>query len=219
MPALCLLLKWDSVPTVAQVRQLQERLAQEDACLIRRTLFPALAHLAVRDLSLPDAAGLLDKLSEYLFIRSPEGEAWASSVAAFVLDPFEERLSPPEALDHYCAFTTRLVAELPQLPSASFSRGRPGEPKGLSGANAAPRGGEDFVLTPEDIRILKVLAARRPTTVNQYDLETELGLSRGTIGPRLKQLRAWGLVDRPRGERKGDTITPEGIRVLGHCAD
>ncbi len=73
-----------------------------------------------------------------------------------------------------------------------------------------------ITLTPPDVEILRALARIYPTTICQEDLaaDPDLELSRRTLGPRLKQLREWGLVERPRGYRQGDIITSLGLALL-----
>jgi uncharacterized membrane protein len=72
------------------------------------------------------------------------------------------------------------------------------------------------VLQPTDVAILKALAEAKPRAVVQADLEARTNLSRRTIGPRLAELRKWGLVCRPHGPRgrKGDMITDQGMTAL-----
>jgi Bacterial regulatory protein, arsR family len=74
---------------------------------------------------------------------------------------------------------------------------------------AAPRP----VLHPDDVKILRALAAQ-PTTVSQYDLEAAAELSRKTISDRLTGLRKAGLTHRPNGERGGEAITDAGRTEL-----
>jgi hypothetical protein len=71
-------------------------------------------------------------------------------------------------------------------------------------------------LLPEHLKILEALRDAAPRTVLQCDLEAspELCLSRRTLGPLLKQLRDWELVDRPFGPRKGYAVTPLGTAAL-----
>lgn len=77
----------------------------------------------------------------------------------------------------------------------------------------APRNQVSISLTPEDRDILNALADLGTTATQEY-LCGVVQLSERTIGSRLKFLRSHGLVDRPRGERKGDAITDLGRAVL-----
>jgi hypothetical protein len=77
---------------------------------------------------------------------------------------------------------------------------------------------DDIVLTDLDVQILHALCEARPRTMSQYDLMVEVDASRGTIGPRLDRLRSLGLVERPLGVRRGDTITAKGIEILEQFA-
>jgi hypothetical protein len=73
-------------------------------------------------------------------------------------------------------------------------------------------------LTPVHIAILKALKDAQPKTLTQYNLEQQSRVSRRTLGPCLKQLRDWGLVHRPYGDRKGDAITKKGAAKLNSQA-
>jgi hypothetical protein len=74
--------------------------------------------------------------------------------------------------------------------------------------------GGNIALTRNDLKIFRALQRIYPATMQQYDLADATRLSRGTVGRRLEQLRAWGLVERPRGDRQGNTITMKGLGLL-----
>jgi hypothetical protein len=114
MPALARLLNFDGVPTVEEVRRLRERLSEEFASEVRRILFPELWPLAVENLTLPDAAGVLNKVQGHELMRRPE---FQESVRQFLTDlqDWEERLSPEEALKNYHDWVAETVLDLPQL--------------------------------------------------------------------------------------------------------
>ena len=69
------------------------------------------------------------------------------------------------------------------------------------------------MLHPDDLKVLQALA-NAVTTQSQYVLVTATGLSRKTIGDRLKKLREEGYTHRPNGERSGEAITDAGRAVL-----
>jgi DNA-binding HxlR family transcriptional regulator len=60
-----------------------------------------------------------------------------------------------------------------------------------------------------DVAILRALSDISLPLL-QSEIEARVELCRRTIGPRLKSLRAAGLIHRPFGERGGDTITEMG---------
>jgi hypothetical protein len=91
---------------------------------------------------------------------------------------------------------------------AGFMRALPGAPKTTDGDGQAPP------LTGDDAKVLETLKSRYPRTMLQCDLEQTTDISRRSIGRRLKLLRHWGLVDRPRGERQGHAITLLGLALL-----
>ncbi len=64
-----------------------------------------------------------------------------------------------------------------------------------------------------DIRILKYLHTSE-LAQKQSDLQTELKMSRATVGERLKYLRQLGLIERIRGRESGQVISSEGERFL-----
>jgi hypothetical protein len=73
-------------------------------------------------------------------------------------------------------------------------------------------------LTSADVFILQAMARRHPKTTFQADLEADAltvitHFSRKTIGLRLAVLRGWELTHRPHGPRKGDVLTPLGLRT------
>ncbi len=72
----------------------------------------------------------------------------------------------------------------------------------------------DLTLSDCARKILGFLGKHRPTLATQYDVEIGIKLSRRTIGPALMGLRAKGLVHRPQGDRKGETLTEAGARLL-----
>jgi hypothetical protein len=71
-------------------------------------------------------------------------------------------------------------------------------------------------LTRGHVKVLRSLARRGPVTSSIYDLaaDPDVEMSRGTIGPLLKDLRELGYAERPAGPRRGDCITPGGQSFL-----
>jgi hypothetical protein len=65
-------------------------------------------------------------------------------------------------------------------------------------------------VTEIDLKILRYLDSVYPVTTLQIDLEEAIRVSHRTIGPALEQLRRWGFVCQPRGERHGEGITDRG---------
>lgn len=64
-----------------------------------------------------------------------------------------------------------------------------------------------------DIKILKCLHTSE-FAKKQSDLETDLRVSRATVGKSLKCLRQLGLIERIRGRESGEEISSEGERLL-----
>ncbi len=64
-----------------------------------------------------------------------------------------------------------------------------------------------------DVKILKYLHTSE-LAKKQSDLETELKVSRATVGKRLKCLRQLGLIERIQGQESGQVISSEGKRLL-----
>lgn len=77
------------------------------------------------------------------------------------------------------------------------------------------RGGQKRLprLQEIDVRILKYLHTCE-FAKKQSDLETELKVSRATVGKRLECLRQLGLIERIRGQAGGQVISSEGKRFL-----
>jgi hypothetical protein len=111
----------EEVLTIEQVRRLRDQLSEGPASDVRRTLFPELWPLAVGDLTLPDAAAVLDKLQGHEAMRRPEFRESFQQLSAD-LQGWEEQLSPEEALNNYHDWAADIVRELPQLGTP------PGEP-------------------------------------------------------------------------------------------
>jgi hypothetical protein len=72
----------------------------------------------------------------------------------------------------------------------------------------------DPTLTCEDVLILKAMADRALQVMNQCEIEAASGVSRKTVGHRLKKLLQWKLVRQPEGQRGGYVITQNGIEVM-----
>lgn len=69
-------------------------------------------------------------------------------------------------------------------------------------------------LTSDHVQILRFLAQQKVLT-KQLDIEVAVQRCRKTVGKRLRELRSYGLVARPRGQRTGETITDAGRQILG----
>ena len=69
-------------------------------------------------------------------------------------------------------------------------------------------------LTSDHVQILRFLAQQKVLT-KQLDIEIAVQRCRKTVGKRLRELRSYGLVVRPRGQRTGETITDAGRQILG----
>ena len=69
-------------------------------------------------------------------------------------------------------------------------------------------------LTSDHVQILRFLAQQKVLT-KQVDFEIAVQRCRKTVGKRLRELRSYGLVVRPRGQRTGETITEAGRQILG----
>jgi hypothetical protein len=68
-----------------------------------------------------------------------------------------------------------------------------------------------------DVAILRALDKYAPQLRDNYDLEGDTNTTRKTIGPRLTTLIEQGLAERPKGPRKGATITSAGKNLLLKC--
>jgi DNA-binding transcriptional ArsR family regulator len=68
-------------------------------------------------------------------------------------------------------------------------------------------------LTPDDVTILRVLATQPSVTKFQEDVAAAAGLSRRTVGARLKYLRDHHLTERPHGKKKGETVSALGLQA------
>ena len=73
-----------------------------------------------------------------------------------------------------------------------------------------------ITLTPEEKTILETLANEGSMTVTQEGLAGQTRLSDKTVRKYLALLRTCGLVDQPRGPKKGFGITPTGLAAIGH---
>jgi predicted transcriptional regulator len=71
------------------------------------------------------------------------------------------------------------------------------------------------VLTPEEKAILEVLAKDSHVAMTQESLETPTRLSVRTVRKYVSELRERGLVDQPRGRKKGFAITSAGLKAVG----
>ncbi len=71
-------------------------------------------------------------------------------------------------------------------------------------------------LTREHVVLLRALLNASPSTVLQVTLEEDpaIDLCRRTIGSRMAELREWGMVHRPHGEREGDALTSKGVAAF-----
>jgi hypothetical protein len=70
-------------------------------------------------------------------------------------------------------------------------------------------------LTPEERTILEVLADESPMTVTQEALAGQTCLSDRTVRKYVGELRERGLVDQPRGPKKGFAITLAAMKAIG----
>lgn len=69
-------------------------------------------------------------------------------------------------------------------------------------------------LTPEEKTILEALSIEDPMTVTQESLAGQTRLSDRTVRKYLSNLRIYGLVDQPRGPKKGFGITSAGLAAI-----
>lgn len=75
-------------------------------------------------------------------------------------------------------------------------------------------GGNMVTLDEEDIAILSALASTKPRLLTLVELAADTYIGNKTLGTRVNQLIESGLVSRPKGERRGATITPTGESAL-----
>ena len=71
----------------------------------------------------------------------------------------------------------------------------------------------DLGLTSDHVQILQFLAQQR-VLAKQSEIEIAVQRCRKTVGKRLRELRSYGLVDRPKGQRTGEAITEAGRQIL-----
>jgi hypothetical protein len=120
MPALVVLVKGHDalnagdILTLEEVRQVRSVLREPEASDVRRILFPDLWPLAIEDLTLPDAAGVLDKVQGQRAMRRPEFQQALAHGLADSRD-WEERLSPEGAMRNYRDWVADVLVDLPQL--------------------------------------------------------------------------------------------------------
>jgi hypothetical protein len=105
------------VLTTTQVRQLQKRLADSSATAVRRVRCPELEGKAAEDLTLPEAAGVLDKVMGCEAMARLEFQQAMRAMLTDLKD-WEERLFPDEALKNYHDWVTDNQRDLPQLGEA-----------------------------------------------------------------------------------------------------
>lgn len=70
-------------------------------------------------------------------------------------------------------------------------------------------------ITNDDANILRYLAERHPVAKVQIDVAAGACVCRTIVGRRLRQLRYWGYVCNPHGERGGWGLTPDKGLPLG----
>lgn len=87
-----------------------------------------------------------------------------------------------------------------------------GLPKSIE-KNSTSTGAQKAPLDEEDLMILQYLAEQSITRL-QVDIAAAIERDEKTIRKRLDYLRNEGLIERPRGKRKGEIITPEGLKRL-----
>jgi hypothetical protein len=81
---------------------------------------------------------------------------------------------------------------------------------------AAGKAGTPPPLTAEETAILRALEKAHPQTLTQVQLGGLAKLSERTVRDRLKALRQCGLTHRPRGRRKGEALTPSGLKAAAN---
>src|SRR5262249_1337724 len=69
-------------------------------------------------------------------------------------------------------------------------------------------------LDDEDVEILRILKKRAPMLLTVGQISVPTGICETTVAQRVKQLIAVGLATRPKGPKRGATITPEGQALL-----
>ncbi|MFH1268866.1 MAG: winged helix-turn-helix domain-containing protein [Planctomycetota bacterium] len=86
------------------------------------------------------------------------------------------------------------------------------EPEAEEPSEPEPR---TVAMTPEEKTILETLANEGSMTVTQEALAVQTHLSDKTVRKYVGELRERGLVDQPRGPKKGFAITPAGSAAIG----
>ena len=110
----------------------------------------------------------------------------------FRVDPPQNGKTPTEVLLRRAKTLTRMIDR-------------------LRSSDAANRYAVD--LTTDHLLILRFLAGQKVLS-KQVDIEIAIDRSRKTVGKRLGELRARGLVARPSGQRSGESITEKGLELL-----
>jgi hypothetical protein len=70
-------------------------------------------------------------------------------------------------------------------------------------------------LDKEDVEILRALAKQPRLLLTLVEIESYCQVSLKTISERVRALIAQGLVNRPKGPKRGTQITPVGLKVIG----
>jgi hypothetical protein len=78
----------------------------------------------------------------------------------------------------------------------------------------APGGPASSTVDENELKVLDLLCVRHPVLMMNVDIETATDLSKQTVGTVLTGLIRKNLVERPRGKRKGATITAAGRTLV-----
>jgi hypothetical protein len=115
-------------------------------------------------------------------------------------------------------FWNRIVCELKQIFPCYFpltNRENESDESRACALLAIIVSGVNPILDETDKKILRSLSKRRtPVMVIDLAADSKIRCSRRTLGPRLENLCALDLINRPKGERAGVMITPKGQEVL-----
>jgi hypothetical protein len=129
----------------------------------------------------------------------------------------EELLRMPDRAFGQLVLQAKGVAPLTETGGSDRSEAEVGEgATSPSGGVSAARNGLPVagpVLSESELSVLLVLRGRHPRLVKNADIEAAAMLSKQTVGEAVTSLIAKNLAARPNGERKGATVTPEGIAL------
>jgi hypothetical protein len=170
-------------------------------------------HRALADVGL---AGRIERLAG----GSPEGDYALSILCSESAADMKKRLAElnnPLRYDFACSVRDWLRGLEDRILDPETLRGKFGVwevteewASQVEAEQAGQTTGAPSTLKSEHWTILEALNRSPHETMVQVDIAEAAQLSARTVGDRLRELRQWGLTQRPQGERGGDALTAEG---------